>query len=100
MLRLAVVTPNPIAADAIEMLTMESGAFLPCHKVTPVPHPKEVIRTLAPQEPALVLLDLGDWIEAAAIARELNLNLPRTVQCQVLLETYTLRYWELQCSHV
>jgi Mrp family chromosome partitioning ATPase len=79
MLRLAVVTPNPIAADAIEMLTMESGAFLPCHKVTPVPHPKEVIRTLAPQEPALVLLDLGDWIEAAAIARELNLNLPRTV---------------------
>ena len=79
MLRLAVVTPNPVAADAIEMLTMESGAFLPCYKVTPVPHPKEIIRALSVQNPAIVLLDLGDWIEAAGIARELNHNLPRTV---------------------
>ena len=68
MLRLAVVTPNPVAADAIEMLTMESGAFMPCYKVTPVPHHKEIIRTLTVQNPAIVLLDLGDWIEAAGIA--------------------------------
>ena len=79
MLRLAVVTPNPVAADAIEMLTMDSGAFQPCYKLTPVPHPKEVIRALTIQNPALVLLDLGDWIEAAGIAREIHLNLPRTV---------------------
>jgi Mrp family chromosome partitioning ATPase len=79
MLRLAVVTPNPVAADAIEMLTMESGAFLPCYKLTPVPHPKEVIRTLTVQNPAIVLLDLGDWIEAAGIAKEIHHNLPRTV---------------------
>ncbi len=79
MLQLAVVTPNPIAADAIEMLTMESGAFLPCYKITPVPHPKEIVRTLTAQNPAIVLLDLGDWIEAASIARELSFNLPRTV---------------------
>jgi MinD-like ATPase involved in chromosome partitioning or flagellar assembly/CheY-like chemotaxis protein len=79
MLRLAVVTPNPVAADAIEMLTMDSGAFQPCYKVTPVPHVKEIIRTLTVQNPALVLLDLGDWIEAAGIAKEIQLNLPRSV---------------------
>ena len=79
MLRLAVVTPNPVAADAIEMLTMESGAFQPCYKITPVPHVKEVIRSLTVQNPAIVLLDLGDWIEAAGIAREIHHNLPRTV---------------------
>src|SRR5579862_7819087 len=79
MLQLAVVTPNPIAADAIEMLTMESGAFLPCYKITPVPPAREVIRTLTAQKPAIVLLDLGDWIEAASITRELSFNLPRTV---------------------
>ena len=58
---------------------MESGAFLPCYKVTPVPHLKEIVRALTVQNPAIVLLDLGDWIEAAGIAKELNLNLPRTV---------------------
>lgn len=79
MLRLAVVTPNPVAADAIEMLTMESGAFQPCYKLTPVPHLKEITRTLTVQNPAIVLLDLGDWIEAAGIAKEIHLNLPRTV---------------------
>ena len=79
MLRLAVVTPNPVAADAIEMLTMDSGAFFPCCKLTPVPHPKEIVRALTIQNPAIVLLDLGDWIEAAGIAREIHNNLPRTV---------------------
>ena len=79
MLRLAVVTPNPVAADAIEMLTMESGAFQPCYKITPVPHVKEIIRALMVQNPAIVLLDLGDWIEAAGIAKEIHDNLPRTV---------------------
>src|SRR4051812_11624007 len=79
MLRLAVVTPNPVAADAIEMLTMESGAFQPCYKLSPVPHAKEVIRALTVQNPAIVLLDLGDWIEAAGIAKEINHNPPRTV---------------------
>src|SRR5512135_3572705 len=79
MLRLAVVTPNPVAADAIEILTMDSGAFQPCYKITPVPHPKEILRTLTVQNPAIVLLDLGDWVEAASIAKELTVNLPRTV---------------------
>jgi len=79
MLRLAVVTPNPVAADAIEMLTQESGAFQPCYKVTPIPPTKEVVRSLTVQNPAIVLLDIGDWIEAAGIAKEIHLGLPRTV---------------------
>jgi MinD-like ATPase involved in chromosome partitioning or flagellar assembly len=79
MLRLAVVTPNPLAADAIEMLTMESGAFLSCYKVTPVPPVKEITRSLTAQNPAIILLDLGDWIEAAGIAKEIQLTMPRSV---------------------
>jgi pilus assembly protein CpaE len=79
MLRLAVVTPNPVAADAIEMLTHESGAFQPCYKITPVPPAKELIRKFAIQNPAIVLLDLGDWDTAALIAKEIVQNLPRTV---------------------
>lgn len=79
MLRLAVVTPNPVAADAIEMLTMESGTFQPCHKITPVPSPKEILRILAVQNPAILLLDLGDWSVAEVIAKEILQNLPRTV---------------------
>ena len=58
---------------------MESGAFQPCYKVTPVPHPKEIVRTLTVQNPAIVLLDLGDWIEAPASPRNSTVNLPRPV---------------------
>lgn len=79
MLRLAVVTPNPIAADAIEMLAMELGAFQSCYKLTPIPHPKEIVRMLAVQNPAIILLDLGDWIEAAGIVSEIQNGLPRAV---------------------
>ena len=79
MLRLAVITPNPIAADAIEILTMDSGAFRPCFKLTPVPPAKEIIRILTIQNPAIVLLDLGNWNEAVGIVREIHHNLPRAV---------------------
>jgi Mrp family chromosome partitioning ATPase len=79
MLRLAVVTPNQVAADAIEILTMDSGAFQPCLKITPVPPAKEIARSLTAQNPAIVLLDLGDWIEAAVIAKEIQHSLPRSV---------------------
>jgi MinD-like ATPase involved in chromosome partitioning or flagellar assembly len=79
MLRLAVVTPNKIAADAIEILIMDSGAFRPCFKITPVPHPKEIVRSLSVQNPAIVLLDLGDWTEASNIAKEIQHSLPRAV---------------------
>lgn len=79
MLRLAVVTPNPLAADAIELLAQESGAFQLCYKACPVPPAKEVIRVLSVQNPAIVLLDLGDWEEAARIATEIHHSQPRAV---------------------
>jgi pilus assembly protein CpaE len=79
MLRLAVVTPNPLAADAIELLAHESGAFQICYKASPVPPAKEVVRALSVQNPAIVLLDLGDWDEAARIAKEIQHNQPRAV---------------------
>ena len=58
---------------------MDSGAFQPCYKITPISNPKEIVRILTSQNPAIVLLDLGDWIEAAGVAKELNVSLPRTV---------------------
>jgi Mrp family chromosome partitioning ATPase len=79
MLRLAVITPNQVAADAIEMLTMELGSFASCYKLTPVPHPKEIVRILTVQKAAIILLDLGDWIEAAGIVSEIQTGLPRAV---------------------
>jgi Mrp family chromosome partitioning ATPase len=77
MLRLAVVTPNPLAADAIEMLAHESGAFHLCYKASPVPPIKEIARMLSVQNPSVVLLDLGDWEEAARIAKEIQHGQPR-----------------------
>jgi len=79
MLRLAVVTPNPLAADAIEMLAQESGAFQLCYKASPVPPAKEVARVFAVQNPEVLLLDLGDWDEASRIANEIQHNKARTV---------------------
>ncbi|MCU1335566.1 MAG: Flp pilus assembly protein ATPase CpaE-like protein [Bryobacterales bacterium] len=79
MLRLAVVTPNPLAADAIELLAQESGAFQVCYKASPVPPAKEVVRMLSVQNPALVLLDLGDWAEASRLTQEIQHNQPRAV---------------------
>jgi pilus assembly protein CpaE len=79
MLRLAVVTPNPLAADAIELLATESGAFQMVYKASPVPPAKEILRVLSVQNPAVVLLDLGDWDEASRIAKEIQHNQARTV---------------------
>src|SRR5689334_19496444 len=79
MLRLAVVTPNPLAADAIELLAHESGAFQLCYKASPVPPGKEVIRSLAVQNPEVVLLDLGDWDESSRLVRDIQHNQPRAV---------------------
>jgi len=79
MLRLAVVTPNPLAADAIELLAHESGAFQLCYKASPVPPGKEVIRSLAVQNPEVVLLDLGDWDESSRLVKDIQHNQPRAV---------------------
>jgi pilus assembly protein CpaE len=79
MLRLAVITPNPLAADAIEMLAQESGAFEVCYKASPVPPAKEVLRVISVQNPAVILIDLGDWDEAARITNEIQHSKTRAV---------------------
>jgi len=79
MLRLAVITPNPLAADAIELLSNESGAFRLCYKACPLPPAKEVVRMLGVQNPSVILLDLGDWEAASQIAKEIQHNQPRAV---------------------
>ncbi len=79
MLRLAVITPNPLAADAIELLANESGAFRLCYKACPLPPAKEVVRMIGVQNPSVILLDLGDWEAASRIAAEIQHNQPKAV---------------------
>lgn len=79
MLRLAVITPNPLAADAIELLSSESGAFRLCYKACPLPPAKEVARMLGVQNPSVILLDLGDWEAASRIVAEIQHSQPRAV---------------------
>ena len=79
MLRLAVITPNPLAADAIELLATESGAFCLSYKACPLPPAKEVVRMLGVQNPSVILLDVGDWDAASQIVKEIQHNQPRAV---------------------
>ena len=79
MLRLAVITPNPLAADAIELLAQESGAFEVVYKASPVPPAKEVLRVLSVQNPAVILIDLGDWDEASRVVNEIQHGKTRAV---------------------
>jgi len=79
MLRFAVITPNPLAADAIEMLAQESGAFEVVYKASPVPPAKEVLRILSVQNPAVILIDLGDWDEASRVVNEIQHSKTRAV---------------------
>jgi len=79
MLRFAVITPNPLAADAIEMLAQESGAFDVVYKASPVPPAKEVLRALSVQNPAVILIDLGDWDEASRVVAEIQHSKTRAV---------------------
>jgi pilus assembly protein CpaE len=79
MLRLAVITPNPLAADAIELLAQESGSFELVYKATPVPPAKEVLRVLSTQNPEVILMDLGDWDEASRVISEIQHSKSRAV---------------------
>ena len=79
MLRLAVITPNPLAADAIELMAQESGAFEVCYKASPVPPAKEVLRVLSVQNPAVILIDLGEWDEASRVVGEIQHSKTRAV---------------------
>ncbi len=68
MLSLAILTPNHVAADAIEQMAEESGLFRVVLKQSPIPPPQTVIREVATTDPEVVLLDVGDWIETGSLA--------------------------------
>lgn len=68
MLRLAIVTPNPVAAAAIEQVAQESGAFHIVLNESRHQPMQEAVRAIAMGDPEVVLLDVGDWPAAAPLA--------------------------------
>ena len=72
MLRLALLTPNVLAANMIEHLVNESGVFKLILKGAPIPSTQHIFRTLSVHEPEVILLDLKDWDSISHVAKELK----------------------------
>src|SRR5580658_8276723 len=67
MLNLVLLTPNTLAADAIEQLTQDAGVFKLVLKGVPIPPAANVLRALRAYGADLVLLDVGDWTGVAPL---------------------------------
>ena len=72
MLSLALLTPNPLAAEGIEQLTQESGLFRVIFKASTTSSAGGVPRALAAHNPEIILLDIGDRESAARLAGQIN----------------------------
>jgi hypothetical protein len=69
MLSLAVLASNPLAADAIEQMTGETGLFNVVFRSSPTALPiPAVVRALGVHDPDLILLEIGDWESVASLA--------------------------------
>jgi MinD-like ATPase involved in chromosome partitioning or flagellar assembly len=72
MLRVALLTPNSMAAEGIEQLMHESGLFKLTSKTSTTPAASVILRSLAVQEPEIILLDIGDRESAARLAQQIQ----------------------------
>src|SRR5258708_7477357 len=64
MLSIELVTPNVVAAQAIEQLIHESGGFVFSGSQSPGAPPHQLLKNLRVHDPDLILVDLNDWILA------------------------------------
>ncbi|MEQ1948766.1 MAG: P-loop NTPase [Bryobacteraceae bacterium] len=64
MLSLGLVTPNSIAAQAIEQLVNEMNGFTFAGSTKPEASVSDVTRMLRSSDPDLILVDLNDWANA------------------------------------
>ena len=72
MLNLALLTPNTMAADAIEHMLHGSDVFKVGFRGTTVPPAHDLGRALRIQDPEVILLDLGDWELAGPVLQQLR----------------------------
>jgi pilus assembly protein CpaE len=71
LLSVALLTSDPVTAEGIEHLLQQSGVFKLVFKGSPV-RSHECMRLLGVHDPELILLDLGNWSDIAAIARQIH----------------------------
>lgn len=69
MIRLALLTPNPVAAEAIDQMTQESGVFRVVLREAPSPN---ILRAVAACDPEVVLLDANDWPRSADLVAKIK----------------------------
>ena len=79
MLTVALLTQNPVAADAIEQILQESNAFNLVYRACPIPSANDVVRALRSLDPEILLLDLGEWDLVSALVIQLKQLKTRTV---------------------
>jgi pilus assembly protein CpaE len=72
LLTVALLTPNPVAADAIEQLLQESAVFNLVFRASPIPDAHDVTRALRTHDPEVLLLDIGDWDVASALVLQIK----------------------------
>jgi MinD-like ATPase involved in chromosome partitioning or flagellar assembly len=72
LLTVALLTQNPIAADAIEQLLHESTAFDMVYRASPIPSANDVLRALRSLDPEILLLDIGEWDLVSALVVQIN----------------------------
>jgi MinD-like ATPase involved in chromosome partitioning or flagellar assembly len=72
MLKLVLLTPNTVAADAIEQVAHEAGVFKLVMKGSPIPPAAEIVRAIRMHNADLVLVDIGDWHGIAYLLKQIR----------------------------
>jgi pilus assembly protein CpaE len=79
MLKLVLLTPNTVAADAIEQLAQEARVFKLVMKGSPIPPIAEIVRAIRMHNADLVLIDLGEWDGTSYLLKQIRRYSSRVV---------------------
>src|SRR5260370_34792133 len=73
MIRLALLTSNVAAADAIEQMAQDAGIFELVYRGSAVAATNSELRQLFSADPEVILLHINDWQRVSQMAAQLNL---------------------------
>ena len=74
MIRLALLISNMAAANSIEHMAEDSGIFKLVHRGSPDSPPQTILQALSPLDPDVILLEVNDGQNVAALATKLNVG--------------------------
>jgi Mrp family chromosome partitioning ATPase len=72
MIRLALLTSNVAAADAIEQMVQDAGIFELVYRGLVVPPTDSEVRQLCSADPDIILLEISDWQRVSQVAAQLS----------------------------